>query len=93
VIPQGAAELAVIAQRRAVLDELDTLLGDPATTETMIQMWDSVGAGEVLTKRFRFRDGAATAAWVAEVMERVLAARVGVLRSPPDQWSPRHRMG
>lgn len=31
---QGAAELAVIDQRREVLDQLDGLLADPATTET-----------------------------------------------------------
>lgn len=33
---QGAAELAVIAQRRAVLDHLDALLDDPGTTETAL---------------------------------------------------------
>lgn len=33
---QGAAELAVIAQRRAVLDQLDALLEDPGTTESAL---------------------------------------------------------
>lgn len=33
---RGAAELAVIAERLAVLDHLDALLDDPATTETAL---------------------------------------------------------
>jgi len=33
-------------------------------------LWEAVDPGQELTKRFGFRDGAAAAAWVAEVLER-----------------------
>jgi len=33
-------------------------------------LWESVDAGEALTKRFGFRDGASTASWVVDVVKR-----------------------
>jgi homoserine kinase type II len=33
-------------------------------------LWESADPGQELTKRFGFRDGASTAAWVADVVER-----------------------
>ena len=45
-----------------------TLVVDDGPVVEML--WESVDAGEELTKRFAFRDGASTAAWVADVVER-----------------------